>query len=162
MNCSRDPRSRSSSAIAEKASNLNPVSAYPFLSPEWIDAAREIRADFADRLPDPEVPLKANVIIKDTPFETGEIEGYIDSTDGSILLELGQLDEPELTVTTDYGTAQALFVSQDMNKIMESFMTGKILITGDVSRILSLTPPTDPEQIALGGEVAARLSAITA
>lgn len=138
------------------------MSAYPFLSPEWIDAAREIRSDFADRIPDPAVPLKANVIIKDTPFESGEIEGYIDSSDGSILLELGQLDEPELTVSTDYETAQALFVSQDMSKIMESFMMGKILVTGDVSRILSLTPPTDPEQIALGGELASRLSAITA
>ncbi len=137
------------------------MSAYPFLSPEWIVAARAIRADYADKLPDPDVPLRANVIIKETPFESGEIEGYIDSSDGSILLELGQLDEPELTVTTDYGTAQALFVSQDMSKIMESFMMGKILVTGDVSRMLSLTPPTDPEQIALGNEVAARLAAIT-
>lgn len=145
----------------ERASSLTAVSAYPFLSPEWIEAARLIRADFADRIPDPEVPLRANVTITDTPFESGEIEGYIDSSDGSILLELGQLDDPELTVTTDYGTAQALFVNQDMSKIMESFMMGKILVTGDVTRMLSLTPPTDPEQIALGNEVAARLAAIT-
>ena len=144
-----------------RASNLIPVSAYPFLSPEWIEAARAIRADFADRIPDPDVPLQANVIIQDTPFESGAIEGFIDSSDGTILLELGQLDEPQLTVTTDYGTAQALFVKQDMSKIMESFMMGKILVTGDVSRILALTPPTDPEQIALGNEVAARLAAIT-
>lgn len=138
------------------------MTAYPFLSTEWIDAARLIRADFADRLVDPDVPLRANVIIKDTPFEDGQILGYIDSSDGSILLEVGQLDDPELTVTTDYLTAQALFVSQDMGKIMESFMTGKILITGDVSRILSLTPPTDPDQVQLANEVAARLAAITA
>ena len=100
-------------------------------------------------------------MITDAPFDPAEVLGYIDSSDGSIILDLGQLDEPELTVTTDYGTAQALFVGQDMNKIMESFMTGKILITGDVTRILTLTPPTDPEQIALGNEVGARLSAIT-
>ena len=134
---------------------------YPFLSNDWIDAARAIRADFVDRIPDPDVPLRANVIITDTPFEEDQILGYIDSSDGSILLELGQLDEPQLTVTTDYGTAKALFVNQDMGKIMESFMTGKILITGDVSRILSLTPPTDPEQVELAREVAARLAAIT-
>lgn len=137
------------------------MSAHPFLSPEWIEAARAIRADVADRIPDPDVPLRANVVITDTPFESGDVLGYIDSSDGSILLELGELEEPELTVTTDYTTAQALFVSQDVNKIMESFMTGKILITGDVSRILTLTPPTDPEQVALGNEVAERLSAIT-
>jgi hypothetical protein len=137
------------------------VSAYPFLSPEWIEAARTIRADFADRISDPDVPVRANVIIQDTPFESGPVEGFIDSSDGTILLELGQLDEPQLTVTTDYVTAQALFVNQDMSKIMESFMMGKILVTGDVSRILALTPPSDPEQIALGNEVAARLAAIT-
>lgn len=145
----------------EWASNLGRVSAFPFLSPEWIEAARVIRADFADRLPDPDVPLRANVIIKETPFESGAVEGYIDSKGGSILLEIGQLDDPELTVTTDYVTAQALFVSQDTNKIMESFMMGKILVTGDVARLLSLAPPTDPDQIALASQVAARLAAIT-
>jgi hypothetical protein len=138
------------------------VSAHPFLSPEWIEAARAIRADFADRIPDPDVPLRANVSIKDAPFDNSEIEGYLDTSDGTVLLELGALDDPELTVSTDYATARALFVARDPGKIMEAFMLGKVLITGDVTRILSLTPPTDPEQLALGDEVARRLAAITA
>lgn len=148
--------------IAARASNLKAVSAHPFLSPEWIDAARAIRAEYADQIPDPDIPLRANVVVTDPPFGEGEIEGYVDTTDGTIILELGQLEDPQLTVTTDYGTARALFVGQDTSKIMESFMTGKILITGDVSRILTLAPPTDQAQIELGNEVAARLAAITA
>ncbi len=113
-------------------------------------------------MPPPDVPLKANVIVTDTPFEEDEIRGFIDSSDGSIMLELGELDDAELTVKTDYETAQALFVSQDIQKMMESFMTGKILVTGDVAKILMLTPPTDPEQIELAQEIAQRLDEITA
>lgn len=138
------------------------MTAHPFLSPEWIEAARTIRSDFADRLPDPDIPLRANVVVKDAPFDNPEIEGYVDTSDGTLLLELGALADPELTVSTDYATARALFVTQDVSKIMEAFMMGKILITGDVARILSLTPPTDPEQIQLGAEIATRLAAITA
>ena len=132
------------------------------MSPEWIEAARAIRADFADRIADPDVPFRANLKIKGAPFDDPEIEGYLDTSDGTVLLELGALDDPELTVTTDYATARALFVARDPGKIMEAFMLGKVLITGDVTRILSLTPPTDPEQLALGNEVASRLAAITA
>lgn len=138
------------------------MSAHPFLSPEWIEAARAIRADFADRIPDPDEPLRANVRIKDAPFDDPDIEGYLDTSDGTVLLELGALDDPQLTVSTDYATARSLFVARDPGKIMEAFMLGKVLITGDVTRILSLTPPTDPEQLALGNEVASRLAAITA
>ena len=133
-----------------------------FLSPEWIEAARAIRHEYADRVPEPEIPLRANVLVKDAPFQEPEIRGYVDTTDGTILLELGELDEPELTVTLEYTTARALFVTQDMNVVMEAFFAGRILVTGDVSRILSLTPPTDPVQLALANEIATRLDAITA
>jgi hypothetical protein len=135
---------------------------HAFLSPGWIEAARGIRAEVEGRVPPPDVPLKANVIVTDTPFEEDEIRGFIDSSDGSIMLELGELADAELTVKTDYETARALFVSQDIQKMMESFMTGKILVTGDVAKILMLTPPTDPEQIELAQEIARRLDDITA
>ncbi len=135
--------------------------AHPFLSPEWIAAAREIRAEYADRIPDPDVPMRANVVVKDMPFGASELAGYVDTSDGSLLLEEGSLEDPELTVTLDYGTAKALFVTQDMGKIMEAFLGGKILVTGDVSRILTLAPPTDPEQLELATELAGRIDAIT-
>ncbi|MGI9606931.1 MAG: hypothetical protein ACR2P0_12400 [Acidimicrobiales bacterium] len=138
------------------------MTVHEFLSGEWIDAARGIRAEYADRIPDPEIPMRANVIVRETPFETGQVEGFIDTSDGSIMLELGELEDPELTVTLDYDTARALFVTQDVTKVMEAFMTGRILVTGDVARILGLTPPSDPDQIALVGEIAERLDAITA
>ncbi len=138
------------------------MSPHPFLSPDWIAAAHEIREEFLDRLPPPEIAMRANVVITDTPFDQGDVLGFIDTTEGSTQLEVGHLDDPELTIRVDYSTAHALFVTQDTQKLMEAFFGGKILVTGDVSKILTLAPPTDPEQIALGAEIAQRLGAITA
>ena len=138
------------------------MSAYPFLSPEWIAAAHAIREEYLDDLPDPEIPMRANVVITDTPFDDSDVLGFIDTTEGSTQLEVGELENPELTIKLDYETAQALFVSQDIQKLMEAFFGGKILVTGDVSKILTLTPPTDPDQIELATEISSRLDDITA
>lgn len=138
------------------------MTTHEFLSAGWIESARAIRAEYEDRVPSPEVPVRANVTVTDVPFDDGRVDGYIDTSEGTIQLEYGTLPDAELTVTTDYETARALFVSQDLNKIMESFMLGKILVTGDMSRLLSLTPPTAPEQLEMAQEISARLEAITA
>lgn len=138
------------------------MSPHPFLSPEWISAAHAIREEYLDRLPPPALPMRANVVITDTPFDHGDVLGYIDTTEGSTQLEVGELDDPELTIRLDYDTAHALFITQDPQKLMEAFFAGKILVTGDVSKILTLSPPTDPDQIALGAEISERLDAITA
>ncbi len=141
------------------------VSAHPFLSPEWIAEARKIRDDYADRAPEPVEKIKANVVITNAPFSDVDIEGHVDTTAGAITIDEGHLGDPELTVKTDYETAHALFVDRDPAKAMESFMLGKILVTGDVSRVLGFAsnpPPTEPEQIELANEIASRLSDITA
>ena len=137
----------------------------PFLSPEWIAEARKIREEFAGQAPEPTEKVKANVVITDAPFSSTDIEGHVDTTAGSIMIDEGHLDDPELTVKTDYDTAHALFVDRDPAKAMEAFMLGKILVTGDVGKVMgfaSSPPPTEPDQIALANEIASRLSAITA
>ena len=107
--------------------------------------------------------MRANVVVTDVPFEDGEILGFVDTSDGSLVLERGELEDPELTIKLDYDTAKALFVAQDPAKVMESFMLGKILVTGDVSKLLSMTPPPVEEgQMSLASEIAKRLDAITA
>lgn len=141
------------------------MSAHPFLSPEWIVAARQIRDDYADKAPEPTEQVRANLVITDAPFAVDEIEGHVDTTGGSIIVDEGHLDEPELTVKTDYATAKTLFVDRDPQAAMEAFMMGKVLVTGDVARVLafaSTPPPADPEELELANEIARRLSEITA
>lgn len=138
------------------------MNSYPFLSPEWIEAAQAIRDEYRDRVPPSKIVMRANVVLREVPFGDGEIQGFVDTRDGAMILELGALDDPEVTLTTDYSTAHALFVSQDASKLMESFMMGKILITGDVAKVLALSPSLEPNQESLAREIRQRLEAITA
>ncbi len=138
---------------------------YPFLSPDWIAEARAIRDEFQGQSRTPVEEIRANVVVTSPPFGDGDIVGHVDTTTGAIIIDEGHLDDPELTVTTDYDTASALFVDRDPAKVMESFMLGKILVTGDVAKVLgfaAVEPPTDAEEIELANEIASRLAAITA
>ncbi len=141
------------------------MSAHPFLSPEWIVEARKIRDDYAGEAPEPPEEVRANLVITDAPFTNDDIEGHIDTTGGSIIVDEGHIDDPEITVKTDYDTAKTLFVDRDPAGAMEAFMMGKVLVTGDVARVMAFasTPsPTDADELELANEIASRLSEITA
>lgn len=116
-----------------------------FLSPGWIGAARELRAEFEDRIPEPPLAVQLNVVVTDIPHSDGRLDGHIDSSDGQLIIEEGHLDEPELTVTVDYDTARTVFVTRDPQMLMQAFFGGKILVEGDASRLLMLQaePPGD-------------------
>lgn len=141
------------------------MTSHLFLSPEWISAARQIRNEYASQAPDPTDQVKANLVITGAPFGDADIEGHVDTTGGSIIIDEGHIDDPELTVKTDYETAKTFFVDRDPAKAMEAFMLGKIVVTGDVAKVLgfaSAPPPTDPDELALANEIARRLDEITA
>jgi len=141
------------------------VSQHQFLSPEWIVAARALRDEYASQAPDPVDEVRANLVVTEAPFSDAEIHGHVDTTTGTLIIDEGHIDEPELTVTTDYATAKSIFVDRDPAKAMEAFMMGKILVTGDVAKLMtfaSAPPPTDADQLALANEIAGRLSEITA
>ena len=125
---------------------------YPFLSDEWMDAARAIREKYADEVPAVEAVLKINQVIQDVPFGDGEVEAYLDTSSGAVVMELGSLDDPDVTITTDYPTAKALFVDQDPAIAMQAFMNGKVKVQGDMMKLMAMQTalPTNEasEQIA--------------
>lgn len=131
---------------------------YVFLTDEWMEAARELRERFADRLPDVTIEVKINQVITDVPFGDGVIRAYVDSTEGSLDLELGELDEPDVTLTIDYHTAKAMIVGQDPAVVMQSFMAGRIKIQGDMMKLMAMqaVPPNEAS-----AELASELQAIT-
>lgn len=114
--------------------------AHPFLSDEWMTAAREIRARYADDAPDIEVELRINIGVFDVPFRDGEVEAHLDTSSGRVEMELGHLDDPDVTVTTDYETAKALFVFQDPAIAMQAFMNGKVKVVGDMMKLMAMQP----------------------
>jgi hypothetical protein len=137
------------------------VSSYPFLSDEWIEHARALRLRYEDRVPSPPVEVRVNVVITGIPHRDGDLHGHIDASAGQTIIEQGHLDQPDLTLTIDYDTARAAFVTGDQQAMMQSFFAGKILIDGDLTKLMELQPqmaPVDP----LALEIHEQLVAMTA
>jgi len=133
---------------------------HQFLSESWIEAARDIRHRYSGDVPVIDVIVRINVITTKVPFGDGTISAYIDTSNGSLEMELGSIEESDLTVTTDYETARKLFVEQDPTASMQAFMAGRIKVEGDITRLMVMQtslPQTDKTEA-----VAAEIKAITA
>ncbi len=141
------------------------MATYAFLSDEWIEAARLLRQHYEDRLPKPVLATRINVNVTGVPhLDDGLMAGHIDTSEGQTVIEHGHLDDVDLTITVDYDTAKAAFVTRNQQKVMESFLTGKILVEGDASKLLALqsTPPNlGPEVEPLLVEMYEKLNALT-
>lgn len=112
--------------------------AHRFLSDEWMDAARAIREKYADDVPTVEADLRINQVVTDVPFGEETVSSYLDTSSGAVVMELGSLDEADVTVTTDYATAQAIFVDQDPTMAMQAFLTGRVKVQGDMMKLMAM------------------------
>jgi len=133
---------------------------HQFLTESWIEAARDIRHRYSGDVPAIDVVVRINVITTKVPFGDGSISAYIDTSNGSLEMELGSIEDSDLTVTTDYETARKLFVEQDPTASMQAFMAGRIKVEGDITRLMVMQtslPQTDTTEA-----VAAEIKAITA
>ena len=123
---------------ARRSPTVCVVDAYLFLSDEWIEAARGLHAEYADRVSPPEEVVRLNVTVVDAPFGDGEILGHLDTTEGSIIPQLGHLDGPDLSVRVPYEVARQMLVDQQYENLMIAFMSGEIEVEGDVTLMMSL------------------------
>lgn len=133
---------------------------HPFLSAEWMAAAHAIREKYADQVPPVSTVIRINQVIIDVPFGDGEIRSYLDTSAGHLEMELGELDEADATITTDYATAKAMFVDQDQAVVMQAFMTGKIKVQGDMMKMMAMQTAIPAN--AVTDTVAEEIKAITA
>ena len=138
------------------------MGAYPFLSPEWIEAAMALREELASTAPDPVQAAAVNLVVADTPYGDGEFRAYIDTEAGGPLPMPGNLDDPDATVILDYPAALAAFVTDDLDIVAHGFLTGALRVHGDLALVLILFGEgmTD-EQAAFARQTQARLRSIT-
>lgn len=137
------------------------VTAYPFLSDEWIQAAFDIRERFAHRLPPPPISVKVNVVVTDIPHRADNLEGHIDIETGQTIIDFGHIPDAPTTITLDYGTARAAFVDTNPEQVMDAFLRGKILLEGDASQLMMLQASNaSPDPVA--EEMRVEVQAITA
>lgn len=130
--------------------------AHPFLSDEWMAAARTVREEHGAReAAGPAVRM--NLTITGVPFGDGTVESYIDTSTGAAEMELGHLEGPDVSITTDYDTAKTIFVLQDQAAGMQAFMTGKVVVQGDMMKLMSLnaTMAADPNAVAVADAIKA-------
>jgi putative sterol carrier protein len=131
---------------------------YEFLSDEWIEAARRIRDEADAGTGAPPHLVKMNLVITDAPdsagLEDGTFRGHMDTSEGELRMDKGHLDAPDLTVTVDYETAKAIFVEQNPQAGMQAFMSGKVNVVGDITKLMAMqaTPP-DPEAQAIATKI---------
>ena len=132
---------------------------HPFLSDEWMDAAKAIRAEYEGKTAAPAHSVKMNQIITEVPFGDGTINAHLDTSSGEAIMDTGHLDEADLTVTLDYLTAKAILVDGNPQAGMQAFMAGKIKVQGDMTKMMALqSGAPDPVQ----AEIAAKIKEITA
>lgn len=134
--------------------------AHPFLSDEWMAEARAIREKYEGQTPPITASMKINLIVSDAPFGDGPVNGHIDTSSGELVMEQGSLDDADVTLTTDYATAKALFVDQDPTVGMQAFMTGKITVQGDMMKLMALQTAIPQNEVT--AQMAEEIKAITA
>ena len=137
---------------------------YPFLSDEWIAEARKIRAEVPVP-PAGEVPpatVRMNQVITDVPFGSGRLDAHLDTSSGTLEMETGHLENPDVTVTLDYDTAKAIFVDGTLEAGMKAFMDGKVRVQGDMAKLIAALQQLAPPEPDAVNQAQARIRDITA
>ena len=111
------------------------VAKHPCLSDHWLAEARRIGDEYRD-LDAGEYLVRMNQVINEVPFGEGTIRTHIDSSSGTMEMETGHLEEPDVTVTLDYETARSIFVEGNRDAGLQAFMAGKIVVQGDMTKLL--------------------------
>ena len=132
---------------------------YPFLSDEWMEAAKKLREEYGGGGGAGGHAVKMNQIITDVPFGDSTVNAHMDTTSGSVQMDTGHLENPDVTVTIDYETAKAIFVDGNPQAGMQAFMAGKIKVQGDMTKLMAMQQ-TSPDPKAQ--ELAEKIKEITA
>ncbi len=134
---------------------------FPFLSDDWVAAARQIREEFGvleDGIPD---NIRMNQVINEVPFGTGTINAHVDTSSGSLEMDLGHLEKADVTVTLDYATAKSVFVDGTISAAMTAFMAGKVRVQGEMAKLLAALQQLAPPDGSAATAVQDRIRAIT-
>ena len=131
---------------------------HAFLSNEWMTAVKGIREKYAAEASKVTTSIRMNQVITDVPTEVsadGSVKLYFDTSSGDIVMDHGELETPDLTVTTDYVTARSILVDQDQAAGMQAFMAGKIKVQGDMMKMMAMqtSMPADDTARKIAGEV---------
>lgn len=125
-----------------------------------MEAARAIRAKYEDQAAEVTVAIRMNQVITDVPFGDGIVRAFTDTSTGRVVMELGELSNADVTVTTDYETALKILVEQDQAAAMQAFMAGRVKVQGDMMKMMAMQTAVPQDDIARA--IAEEIRSITA
>ena len=108
-----------------------------FLTDDWIAAVMALQEEYRSRVTAPPTALRLNGTIKGVPFQDEPLAVNLDTSSGVGVVRRGHLDSADVTLTTDYETAKALFVTGQAQSVMTAFFDGRIVVQGDLSRLVA-------------------------
>jgi putative sterol carrier protein len=111
--------------------------AYKFLTEEWAKAVSDGLA--ASEPFTSSAAMSLQFVVNDAP--DGEAKFYMDATGDTPVQAMGEMENPDVTITSSYETASQIFKG-DLNTQM-AFMTGKIKVAGNMAKLMT-------QQAALG------------
>ena len=121
-----------------------------WLSQEWLDETRKMAEGQPER---PGASARMQYVVTGGP--DGDIDYYWVLESGKITeSQLGRLEDAEVTLTTAY--PDALKIQKGELDANAAFMQGKVKVTGNMAKVMSLLPITNsPEYKQLQTEIAA-------
>ena len=134
------------------------MATYVFLSDEWLDEARSIRAEYDGKGAPIDHSVRMNLVIAEVPFGEGVVHAHVDTSTGELVLDTGHIDPVDLKVSLDYDVARAILVEGNPQAAIQAFMSGKIKVEGDIAKLMALQS-VSPDPTA--AEIAVRILAIT-
>jgi putative sterol carrier protein len=121
-----------------------------YLSQEWLDRQRELAQEFPEK---PGVSAKMQYVVSGAP--DGDVKYYCVIENGKMLEnQLGEAPDAEFTMTQSYDDSVKVLKGElDANA---AFMQGRLKVTGNMGKLMSLMPLTQsPEYKAIQDKVAA-------
>jgi putative sterol carrier protein len=108
--------------------------AVKFLSEDWATSLNGLLAEheaFQSAIGSTQLGVQFEVT---DGTESNPVNYYLNIEDGVAFLALGKLDAPEVTISSDYETASGISKG-DLNT-QTAFMTGKIMVTGNLAVLM--------------------------
>jgi alkyl sulfatase BDS1-like metallo-beta-lactamase superfamily hydrolase len=119
-----------------------------YLTQDWLDETRAMGADQPER---PGASVRMNWVVTGGP--DGDVSYYWILENGKLLeSKLGTLEDAEVTLTSTYDDSVKQIKGElDANA---AFMQGRVKVTGNMAKLMSLLPLTNsPEYKQLGEKI---------
>ena len=108
-----------------------------WLTQEWLEEERRLAESQPER---PGASARMHYVVTGGP--DGDVRYYWLLENGRLLdSQLGELSDPEVTLTTNYD--DAMKIQQGELDANAAFMQGRVKVTGNMAKIMSLMPLTN-------------------